>query len=122
MSIQMERDHIVDPEGLGIFGIEANRGGGQLGLVCRYGAELAEDLMPIEREERGLRIEAYLAPPSRSRANARGVRMLRELHKRTRLPGIRFSPCMPAVTTFTLQASLARHARWWLAGMSGMAR
>ncbi|MHC5108465.1 MAG: DNA mismatch repair endonuclease MutL [Planctomycetota bacterium] len=35
-----------------------------------YGAELADNLMPAQREERGLRIEAYLAPPDRSRANA----------------------------------------------------
>jgi DNA mismatch repair protein MutL len=35
-----------------------------------YGPELAEALLPIGREERGLRIEAYVAPPAQSRATA----------------------------------------------------
>lgn len=33
-----------------------------------YGAELSEALLPVEREERGLRIRAYVAPPVHSRA------------------------------------------------------
>ncbi len=35
-----------------------------------YGAELAADLIRIERNERGLEIEAYVAPPAQSRATA----------------------------------------------------
>ncbi len=35
-----------------------------------YGADLAEELIPIERDERGLRIEGYVAPPARSRSTA----------------------------------------------------
>ncbi len=35
-----------------------------------YGAELSEALLPVERDERGLRIRAYLAPPVHSRAAA----------------------------------------------------
>jgi DNA mismatch repair protein MutL len=35
-----------------------------------YGAELASALMPIERSERGITLEAYAAPPAQSRANA----------------------------------------------------
>ncbi len=33
-----------------------------------YGPELAESLLPVERDERGLRLEAYIAPPTQSRA------------------------------------------------------
>lgn len=33
-----------------------------------YGPELAEALLPVERDERGLRITAYVGPPSHSRA------------------------------------------------------
>lgn len=33
-----------------------------------YGPELAEALLPITRDERGLHIEAYVAPPAQSRA------------------------------------------------------
>ncbi|HKQ50299.1 MAG TPA: DNA mismatch repair endonuclease MutL [Phycisphaerae bacterium] len=36
-----------------------------------YGAELAECLIPIDREERGLRIEALIAPPAQSRASTK---------------------------------------------------
>ncbi|MGB0714892.1 MAG: DNA mismatch repair endonuclease MutL [Phycisphaerae bacterium] len=35
-----------------------------------YGEELSQDLLHRAREERGLRMEAYLAPPARSRANS----------------------------------------------------
>lgn len=35
-----------------------------------YGAELSEALMHVDREERGIRIEAFLAPPAQSRATA----------------------------------------------------
>ncbi len=35
-----------------------------------YGADLADELIPIERDERGLRIEGYVAPPARSRSTA----------------------------------------------------
>jgi DNA mismatch repair protein MutL len=35
-----------------------------------YGPELTEALLPVERDERGLRIHAYLAPPVHSRAAA----------------------------------------------------
>jgi len=35
-----------------------------------YGEELANDLLLAVRDERGVRIEAYLAPPARSRATA----------------------------------------------------
>ena len=35
-----------------------------------YGPELADALLPVERDERGLRIYAYLAPPVHSRAAA----------------------------------------------------
>ncbi len=35
-----------------------------------YGADLANELIPIERDERGLRIEGYAAPPARSRSTA----------------------------------------------------
>ena len=37
-----------------------------------FGPELAEDLIVVRRDERGLGIEAYAAPPARSRANAGG--------------------------------------------------
>lgn len=36
-----------------------------------YGAELAECLIPVIREERGLRIEALIAPPAQSRASTK---------------------------------------------------
>ena len=36
-----------------------------------YGAELAECLMPINRSERGLKIEALIAPPDQSRASTK---------------------------------------------------
>ncbi len=36
-----------------------------------YGAELAECLIPIDRQERGLRIEALIAPPAQSRASTK---------------------------------------------------
>ncbi len=36
-----------------------------------YGAELAECLIPIDRTERGLRIEALIAPPAQSRASTK---------------------------------------------------
>jgi len=36
-----------------------------------YGAELAECLMPIDRSERGLKIEALIAPPDQSRASTK---------------------------------------------------
>ncbi|GJM26499.1 MAG: DNA mismatch repair protein MutL [Phycisphaerae bacterium] len=35
-----------------------------------YGADLADELIPIERDERGMRIEGYVAPPARSRSTA----------------------------------------------------
>jgi DNA mismatch repair protein MutL len=35
-----------------------------------YGAELADELIAIERDERGMRIEGYVAPPARSRSTA----------------------------------------------------
>ncbi|MGD2109067.1 MAG: DNA mismatch repair endonuclease MutL, partial [Phycisphaerae bacterium] len=35
-----------------------------------YGPELASALLPVEREERGVRLEAYVAPPAQSRATA----------------------------------------------------
>lgn len=35
-----------------------------------FGAELADALLPVERDERGLKIHAYLAPPAHSRAAA----------------------------------------------------
>ncbi len=42
---------------------------GRLPRVAKfYGPELADALLSVDREERGLRIEAYLAPPSQSRA------------------------------------------------------
>jgi len=37
-----------------------------------FGPELAEDLIVVRRDERGLDIEAYAAPPARSRANTGG--------------------------------------------------
>ena len=43
----------------------------RLARIARfYGDELAEDLLHRTREERGLRMDAFLAPPARSRANA----------------------------------------------------
>ena len=36
-----------------------------------YGAELAECLIPLDRDERGLRIEALIAPPAQSRASTK---------------------------------------------------
>lgn len=35
-----------------------------------YSADLAEELIPIERDDRGIRIEGYVAPPARSRSTA----------------------------------------------------
>ncbi len=37
-----------------------------------YGADLADDLIAIERAERGLHIEGYVAPPARSRSTPAG--------------------------------------------------
>lgn len=42
---------------------------GRVERIARFfGVELAEALLRVEREERGLRLEAYLAPPAQSRA------------------------------------------------------
>ncbi|NOX58370.1 MAG: DNA mismatch repair endonuclease MutL, partial [Planctomycetes bacterium] len=39
-------------------------------IASLYGAELADELIAIERDDLGLRIEAYIAPPARSRSTS----------------------------------------------------
>ena len=45
-------------------------------LSSLFGAELAGELITIERAERGLHIEGYVAPPSKSRSTAAGQYIL----------------------------------------------
>ncbi len=45
-------------------------------LSALFGAELAGELIAIERAERGLHIEGYVAPPSKSRSTAAGQYVL----------------------------------------------
>ena len=39
-------------------------------IATLFGDDLAQSVMPLERDERGLTIEGYLAPPAMSRSNA----------------------------------------------------
>jgi len=41
-------------------------------IAALFGAEIAADLITVRREERGLEIEAYAAPPARSRSGLTG--------------------------------------------------
>jgi DNA mismatch repair protein MutL len=41
-------------------------------IAALFGAELGEELIHIEREERGLHLECFAAPPARSRSTAAG--------------------------------------------------
>jgi DNA mismatch repair protein MutL len=41
-------------------------------IAALFGAELAEELLHIDRDERGLAIQGYAAPPARSKATAAG--------------------------------------------------
>ncbi len=51
--------------------LKLNGGGGvRERIAALFGTELAGELMAIERCERGLHIEGYVAPPSRSRSTA----------------------------------------------------
>ncbi len=44
---------------------------GRLDRIAKlYGPDLAESLLTVNRDERGVRMEAYIAPPARSRASA----------------------------------------------------
>jgi DNA mismatch repair protein MutL len=45
-------------------------------IAALFGRELGDDLIAIERDDRGLRIDGYVAPPARSRATAAGQYVL----------------------------------------------